>query len=93
MNAGKQAEIAKIMIAEISKPRAICADAMDAKADAHPFIVQSYARWAGRFKIYRMPGVKGRPVKNPGGRRNNNDRNTELIRRAMMFFMALLFVV
>jgi len=74
------------MIAEIPNPRAICADAMDAKTDAHPSVVQAYARWAGRFKIYRMPREKGSPIKNPGGRRNNNDRYTEIIRRAMRCF-------
>ena len=62
------------MITETPKPSAICADAMDAKTDAHPFIVQAYALWAGSFRRYRMPRGKGSPIKNPVGMRSNRDR-------------------
>jgi len=43
-SARKYAEIAPIRISEIPKLRAICAEATEAKTEAHPFAVQAYAR-------------------------------------------------
>ena len=49
INARKYAEAAQIMIEGMPRLRAIWADAIEARTEAHPFVVQAYARWAGWF--------------------------------------------
>jgi len=65
-NATRYAAAAQSIIMGIPRLRAIWADRIDVRTEAHPLAVQAYARWAGQFNRYRIPSGKGRPTRKQG---------------------------